>query len=85
MRLLLKLAPKDFSKVKEMKKASKLGIPYIKMAHFERSGVVEYLEDLSKTDEHYFRVYESSDCWGFENIGGTMASHLPPLFAGRYK
>jgi KaiC/GvpD/RAD55 family RecA-like ATPase len=31
MRLLLKLAPKDFSKVKEMRKASKLGIPYIKM------------------------------------------------------
>jgi KaiC/GvpD/RAD55 family RecA-like ATPase/predicted hydrocarbon binding protein len=85
MRLLLKLAPKDFSKVKEMKKASKLGIPYIKMAHFERSGVVEYLEDLSKTDEHYFRVYESSDCWGFENVGAMMASHLPPLFAGSYK
>jgi predicted hydrocarbon binding protein/KaiC/GvpD/RAD55 family RecA-like ATPase len=85
MRLLLKLAPKGFSKVKEMKKASKLGIPYIKMAHFERSGVVEYLEDLSRADEHYFRVYESSDCFGFENVGATMASHLPPLFAGGCK
>ena len=85
MRLLLKLAPKDFSKVKEMKKASKLGVPYIKMAHFERSGIVEYLEDVSKRDEHYFRVYESSDCWGFENVGATMASHLPPLFAGSYE
>jgi predicted hydrocarbon binding protein/KaiC/GvpD/RAD55 family RecA-like ATPase len=85
MRLLLKLAPKDFSKVKEMKRASKLGIPYIKQAHFERSGVVEYLEDLSKTDEHFFRVYESSDCWGFENVGSPMASHLPPLFAGIVK
>ncbi len=85
MRLLLKLAPKDFSKVKEMKKASKLGIPYIKMAHFERSGIVEYLEDVSRRDEHYFRIYESSDCWGFENVGSTMASHLPPLFAGSYK
>jgi predicted hydrocarbon binding protein/KaiC/GvpD/RAD55 family RecA-like ATPase len=85
MRLLLKLVPKDFSKVKDMKKASKLGIPYIKMAHFERSGVVEYLEDVSKTDEHYFRIYENSDCWGFENVGAAVASHLPPLFAGSYE
>jgi predicted hydrocarbon binding protein/KaiC/GvpD/RAD55 family RecA-like ATPase len=85
MRLLLMIAPKNFSKVKEIRKASKLGIPYIKMAHFERSGVVEYLEDVSKTDEHYFRVHESSDCWGFENVGAPMASHLPPLFAGSYR
>ena len=28
----------------------------------ERSGTMEYLEDLSKTDEHYFRVYENCDC-----------------------
>jgi len=84
MRLLFKLfMPKSLSKVKDMKRMSEfLGE---RMAHFERSGVVEYLEDLSKTDEHYFRIYESSDCWGFENVGATMASHLPPLFAGSCK
>jgi predicted hydrocarbon binding protein len=48
----------------------------------ERSGIMEYLEDLSKTDEHYFRVYEDFNCWGFGNIGVTMASYLPPLNAG---
>ena len=48
----------------------------------ERVGVVEYLEDLSKPGEHYIRVYENSDCWGLENVGAALASHLPPCFAG---
>jgi predicted hydrocarbon binding protein len=48
----------------------------------ERAGILEYLEDLSKTDEHYFRVYENSDCVGFENIGVPMASYAPPYLAG---
>jgi predicted hydrocarbon binding protein/KaiC/GvpD/RAD55 family RecA-like ATPase len=74
--------PKNYSSVKDMKKASKIGIPYIRTAHWEHSGIVEYLEDVSKTDEHYFRIYENSDCWGLENIGAAVASHLPPLFAG---
>ncbi|MDY7019718.1 MAG: ATPase domain-containing protein [Chloroflexota bacterium] len=82
-RLFMKLLiPKNFSKVKDMKKAAKQGMPYIKTAHWERSGIVEYLEDVSKIDEHYFRVYESTDCWGLENVGATVGSHLPPLFAG---
>jgi len=72
--------PKNFSKVKDMKKMSKIG-PF-RTIDFERSGILEYLEDVSKTDEHYFRVYESSDCWGFENVGAAIASHLPPMIAG---
>jgi KaiC/GvpD/RAD55 family RecA-like ATPase/predicted hydrocarbon binding protein len=74
--------PKNYSRVKDMKKASKLGVPYINTAHWEHSGIVEYLGDISKTDEHYFRIYENSDCWGLENVGAAVASHLPPLFAG---
>jgi predicted hydrocarbon binding protein/KaiC/GvpD/RAD55 family RecA-like ATPase len=71
---------KSLSKVKDMKKA-------LKIMHFpnmnkERSGVPEYLDDISKADEHYFRVYENSDCVGFENIGTTIASHVPPMMAG---
>jgi predicted hydrocarbon binding protein/KaiC/GvpD/RAD55 family RecA-like ATPase len=82
-RLYMKfLMPNSFSKVKDMKRVSKQGLPYIRTARWERSGIVEYLHDISKTDEHYFRVYENSDCWGFENVGATIASHLPPLFAG---
>jgi len=78
------LFPKNFSRVKDMKKLSKLhgGSPYGSSAKNERSGILEYLEDVSKTDEHYIRVYESSDCWGFENVGTTIASHLPPAIAG---
>ena len=74
--------PKNYSRVKDMKKASKLGVPYINTAYWEHSGIVEYLDDMSNTDEHYFRIYENSDCWGLENVGAAVASHLPPLFAG---
>jgi len=83
VRLVMKLSmPKNFSRVEDMKRASKVGMPYGRTAHWERSGIVEYLEDVSKTDEHCFRVYESSDCWGLENVGAAVASHLPPLSAG---
>jgi predicted hydrocarbon binding protein/KaiC/GvpD/RAD55 family RecA-like ATPase len=72
--------PKNFSKVKDMKKL--LRIPPSRIFHMERSGIIEYLEDISKTDEHHFRIYESSDCMGFENIGTTIASHVPSNLAG---
>jgi predicted hydrocarbon binding protein/KaiC/GvpD/RAD55 family RecA-like ATPase len=72
--------PKNFSKVKDMKRMG--GGPWHRAAQWERSGIMEYLEDVSKTDEHYFRVYENSDCWGLENIGVSIASHIPPHMAG---
>jgi predicted hydrocarbon binding protein len=75
--------PKSLSKVKDMKKVLKWkSLPLFQSVDMERSGVLEYLEDISKTDEHYFRVYENSDCVGFENIGVPMASHIPPMIAG---
>ncbi len=78
-KLFLKLLmPKNLSRVKDMKKlANRWMAPKV-----EHNGIMEYLEDISKTDEHYVRVYESSDCWGFENVGAAVASHLPPYFAG---
>jgi predicted hydrocarbon binding protein/KaiC/GvpD/RAD55 family RecA-like ATPase len=81
MRLAFKLfMPKSLSKVKDMKKMSKFfgegEEPW------ERGWIGEYLEDVSKTDEHYVRVYESYECWGFENIGTTMSSHFGPESAG---
>jgi len=78
-RLMVKFFwPKNPNKVKDMKKV----VSRWKGALRERSGILEYLEDISKSDEHYIRVHESSDCWGLENIGATIASHLPPFFAG---
>ena len=72
--------PKSLSKVKDMKKVLET-LPFQSLDK-ERSGVPEYLDEISKTDEHYFRVYENSDCWGFENIGTAIASHIPPMIAG---
>jgi len=72
--------PKSLSKVKDVKKIVKF--PPLNGVGKEHSGILEYLEDVSKTDEHYFRVYENSDCAGFENIGVPIASHLPPALAG---
>jgi len=83
--LYLKLfMPKSFSKVKDMKKFMK-GMERYSNPKQERSGIVEYLEDVSKTDEHYVRIYESSECWGFENVGATMAFYLPPGATGGVK
>jgi predicted hydrocarbon binding protein/KaiC/GvpD/RAD55 family RecA-like ATPase len=79
MRLFFKLSlPKNFSKVKQMKKLSKF------FSEFEKAGmgIMEYLEDDSKTDEHYYRIHESSECWGLENVGAAVASFLPAGIAG---
>jgi predicted hydrocarbon binding protein/KaiC/GvpD/RAD55 family RecA-like ATPase len=79
-RLLFQLyIPKSFSRVKDMKKLWKI---FQKMLEPLHVGIGEYLEDVSKTDEHYIRVYESSECCGFENVGAPMASMLPPSIAG---
>ena len=82
MRLLLKFMPKSLSRPKDMKKLMKGMEKSLGGPKQERSGIVEYLEDVSKTDEHYLRIYESSECWGFENIGATMEFYLPPGLAG---
>jgi len=82
---VLGVSPKNFSKVKDMKKAWKLLLPTSDMPQWEHSGILEYLDDVSKTDEHCVRVYESADCWGFKNVGAAMASHLPAEIAGWLK
>jgi predicted hydrocarbon binding protein/KaiC/GvpD/RAD55 family RecA-like ATPase len=78
----LGLVPKSLSKVKDVKKMLKF--PPLNGIVRESSGILEYLEDVSKADEHYFRVYENSDCVGFENIGVPVASHMPPQLAGYF-
>jgi len=80
VRLALMFMPKSFSKVKDMKKGGNVIARNILGP--ERSGIIKYLEEASKTNEHYFRLSECSDCWGFENIGTAMASNIPPTFAG---
>jgi predicted hydrocarbon binding protein/KaiC/GvpD/RAD55 family RecA-like ATPase len=80
MRLAYKLfMPKQFSTVKDMKKLYRL----FARESWERNCIGEYLADISKTDEHYFRIYENYECCGFENIGTTIASHFPGESAGQ--
>jgi len=82
MKLLMKLlVPKRLSKVKDMKKVFDLSGERIYQKQ-DRIGIVEYLDAVSKTDEHHVRVYENSDCWGFENIGAPLALLLLSYFAG---
>jgi predicted hydrocarbon binding protein len=79
MRLLFRLfMPKNFSKVKDMKKMSM----FFQLFRQRGWGILEYLEDVSKTDEHYFRVHGGYECWGLGEVGATMASMLPPATIG---
>ena len=75
----LRVIPKDLSKVEYMKRMREF---FTHSPRDEGSAILEYLDDVSKTNEHYFRVYENADCCGFENVGATMASHLPGEMAG---
>ena len=79
IRLLFKFMPGNLSSVKDMKKMLNAFAPFCKQ---EGSGIIEYVDDVSKTDEHYIRVYESFDCWAFANVGVAMASYLPSNTAG---
>ena len=71
MRLLMKLfMPRSFSEVKDMRK---LSLHHMRKAVKESGqGIWEYLEEVSRKDEHYFRIYQSCDCWGFDNVGARL-------------
>jgi predicted hydrocarbon binding protein/KaiC/GvpD/RAD55 family RecA-like ATPase len=74
----------NLSQVQDMKRM--LGLPPLGGGvPREHSGILEYLDDVSTTDEHHFRVYENSDCTGFEDIGVATASHIPAMLAGSFQ
>jgi predicted hydrocarbon binding protein/KaiC/GvpD/RAD55 family RecA-like ATPase len=73
VKLLMKLfIPKSFSEVKDMKRL----LSRFLMKHFDEMGhgTWEYVEKVSSKDEHYFRIYESVDCWEFDNVGARLGS-----------
>ena len=83
MKLLIKIfMPKSFSEVKDMKRF----IPRFAYSR-EQLGmwVWKYIDDISRKDEHYFRIYESSSCWGFDNVGARLAFHHCGELAGALK
>jgi KaiC/GvpD/RAD55 family RecA-like ATPase/predicted hydrocarbon binding protein len=74
--------PQSFSSVNDVKKSTNFGMFYINMADIEHCGKIEYQPKISKRDEHYFRIYENSDCWGIDDVGTVLASHIPAAMAG---
>jgi predicted hydrocarbon binding protein len=72
--------PKSFSEVKDMRKVFDIGFKHYLTEM--RIGTMEYLDAISKTDEHYFRLYEGYECWGLENVGTSLAIMKPAMMAG---
>jgi predicted hydrocarbon binding protein/KaiC/GvpD/RAD55 family RecA-like ATPase len=73
------LMPKNLSKVKAMKKLMSHSGRHLERDRFM---ILEYLENSSKTDEHYVRIHESVTCWGFENVGATLGLGTLGTWAG---
>jgi predicted hydrocarbon binding protein/KaiC/GvpD/RAD55 family RecA-like ATPase len=81
-KLLLKfIIPRSYSSVRDMKKLLRIG----RIWEQDRCGTLEYLEDISRTDEHHLRAYENFECYGLKDIGTAVASFLPGLAAGLCK
>jgi len=83
-RVLMKLLmPKGLSRVKDMRKIIernwKPSFTQWKMA------TMEYLDGISKTDEHYFRLHEGYECWGFENVGTSLGIMKTAMMAGSFQ
>ncbi len=77
--LLNLFMPKNFSKVKDMKKLMSRSRGLLERDRFK---ILEYLENTSKINEHYVRGYESATCWGFDNVGATLGLGTLGTWAG---
>lgn len=83
VKLVLRLyMPKRFSSANDIKRLLFFAKRKIKG---NRSGIVEYLGNKSKTDEHYFKLVENDACWGFENVGAKLALGILGSWAGYMK
>jgi predicted hydrocarbon binding protein/KaiC/GvpD/RAD55 family RecA-like ATPase len=74
--------PKSLSETKDMKKVMSR---FLGMGEQFGIGKVEYVEDVSREDDHHFRLHESSSCWGFEDAGARLAFHDCGEWAGSLK
>jgi len=77
------LLPRYFDDVGDLRKLWRFGFPYRVGGKVERSGAIQFLSEKSSKDEYHYRIDDCSDCWGFDGVGVTMASHLPPSMAGQ--
>jgi predicted hydrocarbon binding protein/KaiC/GvpD/RAD55 family RecA-like ATPase len=79
IKLFMKLFTKSLSEVKDMKRLYSL---MIKNLNRHGYGTMQYLEDASRKDEHYVRLYECCSCWGFDNVGAGLGFHQCGEWAG---
>jgi predicted hydrocarbon binding protein/KaiC/GvpD/RAD55 family RecA-like ATPase len=81
-RLLLKLVvPKSFSEVNVMRRfVTRMSKARARQGY----GLMEYVEDESRKDDHCLRMYENSSCWGFEGVGARLGFHPCGEMAGGY-
>lgn len=75
--------PKDFDNVEDMKKLTNKFTR--RLIEGGRTAIIEYLENNSKTGEHYMRLHEQAQCWGFGNVGATLALGTNGMWAGMTK
>ncbi len=75
--------PRDFNEVKDMNKLTNKFAR--RLIEGNRTAEIEYLENASKTGEHYLRFYENASCWGFEKVGATLALGTLGAWAGMMK
>jgi len=81
MRLLMPLfLPRKFS-VKGIKKLYRQ-FGSMSGAKGEKHYACEYLDEISRDDEHHFRKREDAVSWGFPNVGGALCFHAVAEFAG---
>jgi predicted hydrocarbon binding protein len=83
VKFLFKFMPKSYSKVNDMRKFMNMITRFKPEDH--GMAIIEYLENVSKTDEHYIRLHEHYECWGFENIGASLGIMRLALVAGILK
>jgi predicted hydrocarbon binding protein/KaiC/GvpD/RAD55 family RecA-like ATPase len=82
LKLMFKLfMPESFSEVKDVKR---LMPRFCKTINRHGYGTCQYVEDASKKDEHYFRVYECCSCWGFDSVGARLGFHQCGEWAGLF-
>jgi len=74
------LIPDNFTKVKNMKKMFEWGTKSTQERY--NSGIIQFLEKKSRPDEHYVRFLEGYECWGFDNVGDSLAFMKPAMTAG---
>lgn len=74
------LMPDDLTEAKNMKKMFEWGSKSTQKRY--NSGIIEFLEKKSKPNEHYVRFLEGYECWGFDNIGASLAFMKPAMTVG---